>query len=486
MRFYDLRLIDFKTARREDARRAVAQYTRAPDELLAELPKTLPLRREHEPALLVLRQLEQAGVEAELVESGSRSYLVHPRSSALSWVDVDGRRMAFVGPEGKSGGRYKSAEAAAEAAQRLIATKERDGWRAVENIESLGEGTGVRERRLEQGIAAAPNDEERYLVYADWLQQHGDIRGELIVLQHAMDQAPPGSEQRQTFKRAADRLIKKNPTHIFGDLAYSGALDYLEADWRWGFLHAVKVGSDGPGTGTAAGMLRVLFALPVAIVLEELSWHGSNDCRVAAATVGKLAPGALRRLSLHGDAGTLSSLGAVLQQLESLQIRGTVKLLSLALPELRALSLHIGIDQSHLQSLERADLPALESFEIWLGGLEAYLDEDAVIAALQNIFDRTTLEELRVHGSIDRWDLEVHAGDALCRAISLGRCAGNLTSLDLTETGVTDRGAAILAENAHRFEMLERLILVGNNIGREGLRQLRRSGLMSVTRLERE
>jgi uncharacterized protein (TIGR02996 family) len=436
----------------------------------------------------VLRQLEQAGVEAELVESGFRRYMVHPRSSALSWVDVDGRRMDFVGPEGKSGGRHKSAAAAAEAAERLIDTKEKDGWRAVENVESLGEGTGVRERQLEQGIAATPDDEERYLVYADWLQQHGDVRGELIVLQHAMDHAPPGSEQRQTFKRAADRVIKKNPTHIFGDLAYSGALDYLEADWRWGFLHGVKVGGwhrDPPFE--VRPMLRVLFALPVAIVLEELSWRG-DDCQVVASTVGKLAPGSLRRLALQGAVGCgLVSLGAVLRQLESLTIRGDATLpRSLDLPELHELSLHTGIGESDLESLEQADLPGLESFELWLGGLAAYLDEDAVVAALENILDRTTLEELRVHGSIDRWDLEIHAGDALCRAICLGRCAGNLTSLDLTETGVTDRGAAILAENARRLEALERLILVGNNIGREGLRRLRRSGLLSVARLEPE
>jgi uncharacterized protein (TIGR02996 family) len=490
MRFYTLRLIDFKRSRRGEAAAAVAQCSEIPaGELLESLPRKLRLRLEHEPALELQRQLGAAGVGSQLVEVCHRWYLVHPRSSALSWVDVEGRRVAFVGPGGKSGSRHASASAAAEAAGRLIADREREGWRAVENIESFGEGTGAREQQLEAGIAAAPDDEERYLVYADWLQQRGDVRGELIVLQHAMERAPPGSEQRQTFKRAADRVVKKNATRIFGDLAYSGALDYLEADWRWGFLRGVRVGGFHRQPPFEVGpMLRVLFALPVAIALEELSWR-ADECEAVTSTIGKLGPGSLRRLALHGAAGHLSGLGGVLRQLESLQVRGSATLPPrLDSPGLRELVLHIGLDQRQLESLERADLPGLESLELSLGSLSPYLGGEAVVTALESTLNRTTVEAIRICGSSQAWGAEapVHAGDALCRAVSLSPCAGSLTSLDLTETGVTDHGAAILAQNAHRFAELERLILVGNNIGREGLRRLRRSGLLSVTRLEPE
>jgi uncharacterized protein (TIGR02996 family) len=48
---------------------------------------------------------------------------------------------------------------------------------------------------LEEAIRARLDDPEPFLVYADWLAQAGDPRGELIVVQHALgDEALPPSE----------------------------------------------------------------------------------------------------------------------------------------------------------------------------------------------------------------------------------------------------------------------------------------------------
>ncbi|MBA3541340.1 MAG: TIGR02996 domain-containing protein [Deltaproteobacteria bacterium] len=47
-----------------------------------------------------------------------------------------------------------------------------------------------RNLELEAEIAKTPDEVAPYLVYADWLQQHGDPRGELIALSVELEHAP--------------------------------------------------------------------------------------------------------------------------------------------------------------------------------------------------------------------------------------------------------------------------------------------------------
>src|SRR5688500_18514450 len=49
---------------------------------------------------------------------------------------------------------------------------------------------------LEEAIAQDPDDEEAYLVYADWLAERGDPRGELIAVQHAQRAAATVADLR--------------------------------------------------------------------------------------------------------------------------------------------------------------------------------------------------------------------------------------------------------------------------------------------------
>src|SRR5258708_4112106 len=47
-------------------------------------------------------------------------------------------------------------------------------------------GTRARHPELEAALRVAPHDPAPHLVYADWLQQHGDPRGELITIHHRL------------------------------------------------------------------------------------------------------------------------------------------------------------------------------------------------------------------------------------------------------------------------------------------------------------
>ena len=69
---------------------------------------------------------------------------------------------------------------------------------------------------LLEAVYAAPDDDGRRLVYADWLQEHGDPRGELIVLQFERRTREPSAkamarERRivrgNAFRREAARCL---------------------------------------------------------------------------------------------------------------------------------------------------------------------------------------------------------------------------------------------------------------------------------------
>src|SRR5688572_23115268 len=110
---------------------------------------------------------------------------------------------------------------------------------------------------LEAAIAASPLDREPYSVFADWLQQQGDPRGELISLQLAGKDAE------------ADALFAKHEDYFLGPLAAhktvydeggSNSVSSLRTPeqeeawqkihtqafrWKNGFIHYLRLSHDG-------------------------------------------------------------------------------------------------------------------------------------------------------------------------------------------------------------------------------------------------
>lgn len=91
--------------------------------------------------------------------------------------------------------------------------------------------TDRRRDELEAQIAASAHDDSLLLVYADWLQQHGDPRGELIALEAAA-RAAPGHERVQWRKRRTE-LFERHP-----ELVPLG--QRLELEWHLGFVRRVE------------------------------------------------------------------------------------------------------------------------------------------------------------------------------------------------------------------------------------------------------
>jgi uncharacterized protein (TIGR02996 family) len=97
---------------------------------------------------------------------------------------------------------------------------------------------------LEAAILADPGDPAPYAVYADWLVQHGDPRGELISLQLALE-----TGQRSTGRRslpvAIARHLETHAARLLGPLAplLANPRDPLAGPftWRRGFIDQVTL-----------------------------------------------------------------------------------------------------------------------------------------------------------------------------------------------------------------------------------------------------
>ena len=88
---------------------------------------------------------------------------------------------------------------------------------------------------LEANILAHPDDREAYLVYADWLQSHGDPRGELVAVQTKLTQgANPALSARE------QELFAAHAGEWLGELAKFSPKD-LAITWAF---KLVKTGPD--------------------------------------------------------------------------------------------------------------------------------------------------------------------------------------------------------------------------------------------------
>src|SRR5580692_370250 len=89
-------------------------------------------------------------------------------------------------------------------------------------------------------IAADPDDDSTYLVYADWLTSTGDPIGELIVGMHqlaAAERTHDGARRAQ-LGSWLDGFTTKHRAKLFGGLANHAGIAW---DFELGLLRSVRV-----------------------------------------------------------------------------------------------------------------------------------------------------------------------------------------------------------------------------------------------------
>jgi uncharacterized protein (TIGR02996 family) len=142
--------------------------------------------------------------------------------------------------------------------------------------------------KLLAAVLAAPEDDAPRLVLADWLQERGDPRGELISIQCLLAAGPEFPTQRRSLKQREQELLAEHGER------WSAPVDGLASEHklRRGFIDEVHA-SAKKLLPAAAG----LFAQePVSFL--DLSGLAKNDCKTIA---GSPWLAQVRRLRLRGE-----------------------------------------------------------------------------------------------------------------------------------------------------------------------------------------
>ena len=352
----------------------------------------------------------------------------------------------------------------------------------------------ARNPELERAIANDPYDTGSYSVLADWLQDRGDPRGELIALQLANKARP------------AIDLIDASAAYFLGPLAehvkcYDG-LYYKPAPdaftWRFGFIHAARMSYNqywnSEFKGDIAQVLELLLGHPSGRFLTELTMMynddpADDDLQQLIDVLAKLAPQTLRRIIIGDDVdqiswyhvGNLSELWHAVPKLDVLEIEaGSFTLGKIELPSLRRAVFKTGsLSTASGKALATASWPRIEHLEIYYGD-EMY-GGDCSMKQVQPLLDRTDLKSLTELGLMDSM-----FADELCIALPRAKIVPQLRKLDLSCGMMTDEGARTLATHADAFAHLEVLDVSDNYLSSDGIKAVKRIAKKVITDTQKD
>ncbi len=267
---------------------------------------------------------------------------------------------------------YDSDDAARRAAVRMVARKEKEGYRYIEGSPPPPTAEYVPPPRAEHHgllaqIHATPTEPDPYLVYADYLQSEGDPLGELIALGHALF----GETDIPRFIRLQarrDELLATHKRHLFGALAEY--LHEVKLDWRFGVVQRATLTRAAPN-GLAGpydlALVQSVLSAPVCCALQALRFE--DPAANVPAVLALLPPAEPTRTEtpVGADGGETTSVSAPIS-LRSLAvaadhdnaIKGTsnvdISEIVRRLPNLRSLMIGGNLSVSPQPGLEHLEL----------------------------------------------------------------------------------------------------------------------------------
>jgi uncharacterized protein (TIGR02996 family) len=280
---------------------------------------------------------------------------------------------------------------------------------------------------LLDALIAAPDDTDRYLVYADALQAAGDPHGELIAIQHARLARPDDD----ALARAEAELLARHGRKLLRGL--DGDLARYELRWHLGFIRSAVVSPREIDRRVLESLTARLVVSRAARLLRNLTIRGRviepRDYERALLAVASQPPPLLRRLSLTDrNDGLLDDVdpfpgGRGLEvQTASYSLKRLPSLVAALAPEWLRVDYRETFGDRHLPALRqliRARLPSLRHLvvrgplgtvalaQVCIGPLTAQLRslqvevgvaEAAELSVLSQYADRLRhLDELRVN-----------------------------------------------------------------------------------------
>ena len=388
-----------------------------------------------------------------------------------------------------------------------------------------------REEPFLKEISAHPDDDHPRLVFADWLEEQGDPRGEFIRLQCALAAAAPDSVERTTLEALDRQMVAELRPAMLARLQPLGVRDVR---FSRGFVEKALVQGNGLVGRTAllyqeAPALRALmlrgwlrpqaealgrvFNSPVMACLTSLD-ASQNDFGTSGAWALARTPWLRQLVSLNLAQNRLAGQG--IQELATAEGDAcwTTLVLSeneLSVADMRSLTQSPRVLELKTLTLDRnrlgddgvraiahsKRLSALETLsvadnELGVSGVRA-LAEALYLSRLQNLSLATGIlghtgaalvASAAVFAKLKSLclaDCQIDAEGA--RALAVSPYLRQLTSLDLSRNEIGN-GVRALAESSN-FAHLEELNLSDNNLNRRDVQSLLTEGLLpALTRLD--
>src|SRR5688500_11787241 len=90
-----------------------------------------------------------------------------------------------------------------------------------------------------QALVEDPHDDTSRLIYADWLMERGDPRGEFIRVQTERERLAPHDEQAGRLRVREQQLLAAHRDEWTAPLRPLGP--HCKVEFRYGFVYAVTV-----------------------------------------------------------------------------------------------------------------------------------------------------------------------------------------------------------------------------------------------------
>jgi uncharacterized protein (TIGR02996 family) len=410
----------------------------------------------------------------------------------------------LVAEKTKKGYALVGGKAAAPAKAKKKAAKPTDDDEDDESSSTAGGATDARNPALEKAILTSPLDRDAYAVFADWLQEQGDPRGELISLQLGNKEG------------AAQKLIQKHSDYFLGELApfqntrdsssdgttNNNSHSHLRTSeqekawqktagkaflWRNGYISRLRVSEDTyarEASGdeddetTTAEIVEKVFAHPSGRYVTELNLMSNGDpnetdLQDVLDVVGKKAPKTLRKLVIGDNVDQISwhhtgDLGKIWKGVPNLKIleieTGEFDVGKMDAPNLeRAIFVTGGLSKACGKHIANASMPKVKHLEIYYG-TDNY-GGDCTVKEVKPLLERTDLKDLQYLGLKN----SEFAND-IAKAVVGAKIVKQLKVLDLSLGTLTDEGAQALADGKESLKHLEVLDLTRNYLTKAGIK----------------
>lgn len=449
----------------------------------------------------------------------ARLFEFHDGGSDKFWIiELSGTshtvRYGRQGTDGQTKTKdFASADEAKKSYDKLVAQKVKKGYvEATAAGESRGEKLKAAEEDLKaqepflQEIRENPDDPGVYAVFADWLEEQGNPRGEFMNIQLQLEDESVKAAQRKQLQKREAALLKEHERDWLGDLApylldqqdkdvleyYSGKM--YSHGWARGFLDSVTAHvllPDFPKVlkrSPHIGMLRTLVVreMPGGEELtEEFEKYENEDWDYDDNPSFDAFQGAafanLRHFEIDEDEGPsreypschiraegVERLIKKMPRLETLILEAhevdAEAIFKLKMPHLKSLTVN-HLDDYPLDLLAKnKSLTQLESIWFYPHGLDdsdAYIQFDDLKAICRSK-NLTSLKHLALYAST--------VGDQGAVELVESGLINRLSVLDLRYGSMSDEGAKALAA-ADLPDQLE-IILDNNYLSKDGVAAL--------------